>query len=443
MARVSQPVDAHHARRRQLLAGVSARLREVGIGAAFGPLQRYYDRYGSTPDGVTGLIVNQPVGTSRMQVTVVGVHRTTPPGEGGLSADGRSWARDLELRYDLDGDVVFEVTMLDSPDAGPDQPAVWSTRRLVGDEQAVVDTIRLWHGFRDTLRSALPTPDPEHRRAWLARQIAARRSAATAARVRQAVDPAAVPPAQQPVLAAHLAQLDDAQLCFHFPRDHYGRYAKTAVVALAGYEASLGKRGAWLAVRAEDDELVVGIDALIGANQDHRWDGSPWLWRSTQRDAAAEQRWQVPNAEHARPIVALLDRYALTDALTLCGVDVDADLGALLGGYPISYQLARYTDTWVTRMYDQLQNCAPWRLAAAYRVWQQERPATRRQGDEPIALFGLKGLNQQAKPMVAVEMRGGVPRLVMIWSGSNVRLPRTVWERPADLEAALLASEAG
>ena len=132
--------------------------------------------------------------------------------------------------------------------------------------------------------------------------------------------------------------------------------------------------------------------------------------------------------------------HALTDALTLCGVDIDADLAALLAGYPISYPLAQYTDTWVTRMYDQLRNCAPWRLAAAYRGWQNERPATRRLGDGPIALFGLKGLNQQAKPMVAVELRG-VPRLVMIWSGSNVRLPRTRWERPVDLEAALLATE--
>jgi hypothetical protein len=41
--------------------------------------------------------------------------------------------------------------------------------------------------------------------------------------------------------------------------------------------------------------------------------------------------------------------------------------------------------------------------------------------------------------MVALELRDGLPRLVMIWSGSNARLPRTLWERPADLEATLLA----
>jgi hypothetical protein len=43
---------------------------------------------------------------------------------------------------------------------------------------------------------------------------------------------------------------------------------------------------------------------------------------------------------------------------------------------------------------------------------------------------------------VGVEMRDRVPRLVMTWTGSNARLPRALWERPADLEATLLAADA-
>jgi hypothetical protein len=141
--------------------------------------------------------------------------------------------------------------------------------------------------------------------------------------------------------------------------------------------------------------------------------------------------------------VALLDRHALADALALCGVDVDTELTALLAGYPIDYQYARYTETWVARLYEQLPNCAPWRLAAACEVWRAERPAARQPSDDPIPMFGLKGLNQQSRPMVGVEMRDGSPRLVMTWTGSNARLPRTLWERPADLEAALLAADVG
>jgi hypothetical protein len=35
--------------------------------------------------------------------------------------------------------------------------------------------------------------------------------------------------------------------------------------------------------------------------------------------------------------------------------------------------------------------------------------------------------------MVALTAEGGVPRLTMIWSASNARLPRALWELPPDL----------
>ncbi|WP_432835257.1 hypothetical protein [Dactylosporangium sp. CA-092794] len=436
---MSQPLDRYRSRRQQLLAGVSARLREFGIEAAFGPLVPYYDLYGSIPEGLTGLIVNEPIGTGLTQVTVVAARRIVPPGEGGLSADGHSWVRDVDLEYDLDGDLAFEIATLEGRGDGPGDPrAVWAPRQLVGTEEAVVDAIRLWHGYRDTLRGTPPAPDPDRRRTALARQIAARHAAAAAARVRHRVDAAAVPPEQRPVLDAHQAELDHARLCFHFPRDRHGRYVKSAVVVLAGYQPGLNRRGPWLAVRAAGDELVVGVEALIGANQDHRWDRLPWLWSTNHRDATTTQRWQLADADDARPVVELLDRHALADALTRCGVEVDTHLATLLDGYPISYLYARYTDTWVNTLYEQLRNCAPWRLAAGFQVWQDERRAAKRPADEPIALFGLKGLNQQAKPMVGLDTRAGAARLTMIWSGSNARLTRALWECPADLQAELV-----
>jgi hypothetical protein len=154
MARVSQPEDAHRARRQQLLTGVSARLRELGIQAAFGVLEPYYDLYGTTPAGVTGLVVHEPVGTGRMQVTIVSPHWIMSPDEGGLSADGHTWVREMDIEYDLDDVVAFELSTLEGRGDGPGNPrAVWATRQLVEDEQAVVDAIRLWHGYRDSLRS--------------------------------------------------------------------------------------------------------------------------------------------------------------------------------------------------------------------------------------------------------------------------------------------------
>ena len=134
----------------------------------------------------------------------------------------------------------------------------------------------------------------------------------------------------------------------------------------------------------------------------------------------------------------LLDRHEIIDALTLCGVEVDARIGALLAGFPIDYSHAQYTETWVRTLYAQLPDCAPWRLAAAYRDWQDERRAARRPADEPVALFGLKGLNQQSRPMVGLDAPDGPPRLTMLWTASNARLPRALWDRPADLTAELL-----
>ncbi len=378
-----------------------------------------------------------------MQVTVVSVRRIVPPGDGGLSGDGREWVRDLDVNYDLDadGDVVFEVTTLEDPDAGLGHSRATSAmRRLTHDNQAVADAVRLWHGYRQSLRCVPPAPHPDRNRARVIRQIAARRSAAAVAQVRESAAAWAVPPQQRPALAAHLAQLDHGQLCFHFfPRNPNGGYAQRAVVALAGYGAGLGKRGPWLAVRADGDTLVAGVEELIGDNQDHRWDNTPWLWNTTHRNADAGQRWQVPGAAHARPIVTLLDQHAVAEALTVAGVDVGADIAALLAGYPTCYLRAEHTGTWVKRLYGQLQNSAPWRFATAYRIWQREHQTARRPVNRPIPLFGLRGLNQARKPMIAVELQDGMPRLLMIWTASNSRLPRTLWERPADLEATLLA----
>src|SRR5688500_3407172 len=107
MARVPPSIDAHRARRQQLLAGISAQLREIGIEAAFGVLEPYYDLSGVTPEGLTGFVVREPVGTGRTQVTVGGLVRTGPHGTGHLSAD--SCQCGLDIDYNPVGELTFEV----------------------------------------------------------------------------------------------------------------------------------------------------------------------------------------------------------------------------------------------------------------------------------------------------------------------------------------------
>ncbi|MFI1995615.1 hypothetical protein [Actinoplanes sp. NPDC020271] len=421
---MSAPLDRHRDQRQRLLAGVVERLRRLGIPVSFGQLTPYRDFYGQVPDGLTGLVVDEPSGPGSMQVTVVAAHRT-----GESSTDPHLWVRDVDLEYDLVGDVYFEVTTLDESGDGD---AVWAPRQLVGTEEGVVDAIRLWHSYRDTLRATPPPPDPRlaARRAKL---HAARVAAAETGRVRFAVDESAVPAVHRPGLAVDLTDLDHAQVGFHFPRDRNGRFSRSAVVALTGYGTVLGRRGPWLVVRNDGGELVARVEALIDVNQDHRWDRLPWLWRSSGQAATPEQRWQAPSAEQVRPITDLLDQHAIADALTLSGVEVDPDLGALLDGFPISYTSARYTETWVRSLYAQLAGSAPWRFADGFRAWQDERREAGRSPQYEVALFGLKGLNQQSRPMVALSAPHGVCRLTMIWSASNARLPRALWERPADL----------
>jgi hypothetical protein len=238
-------------------------------------------------------------------------------------------------------------------------------------------------------------------------------------------------------LVADLDRLDAGLLCWHFPRERSGRYARRAVVALARYGPDPAKRGPWLTVRVRDGALALGVEPLIGVNQDHRWDATPWLWCAAGRDATPAERWQVASAEEARPLTELLDAHEIAAALDAAGVRVDDDLAALLDGFPTRYLRAAHTDAWVAALYTQLARSAPWRFAAAYDTWRRERTGLRRPAAGPVPLCGLTGLNQQRRPMLALDLAGGAPRLRMVWTGSNARLSRALWERPADLDAAL------
>lgn len=423
------PPDPHRERRRALLAGIAGRLREVGIEPAFGVLESYRDFYGTLPAGTTGLVCAQPPTTARLQVTAILVRRTLPPGEGDLSPDRRSWVRDAEVVYDLDGDggPAFEVTMLEDPDEGLGHTRDTSAQRTAtGDEQAVVDTARLWHGYRHTLRGTPPKADPRRERVRMRREVERRDAAAAAPDLRG-----------DDVPAGERVDLDAGLLCWHFPRDRGGRYARRAVVALAPYGADPTKRGPWLTARARDGALTLGVEPLIGVNQDHRWDATPWLWSAAGRHATAHERWQVASPEEARPLAALLDAHDVAAALEAVGVRADAEVAGLLDGFPTRYFRAAHTDAWVTALYAGLARSAPWRFAAAYDTWRRERAALGRPASGPVPLFGLTGLNQQRRPMLALDLRGGAPELRMVWTGSNARLPRALWERPADLDAAL------
>ena len=75
---------------------------------------------------------------------------------------------------------------------------------------------------------------------------------------------------------------------------------------------------------------------------------------------------------------------------------------------------------------------APWRFAAAYAAWLDERGGH----PKPAAMFGLKGLTQSRKPKVALDRTLSGLILRLEFSGGNLILSRALWTVPADLMTA-------
>ncbi|MBO0870954.1 MAG: hypothetical protein J2P15_20570, partial [Micromonosporaceae bacterium] len=344
---MQQETDRHARRRMELLAPLERLLTRAEVGYRRGPVRT---RREAPADG---LLLELPGEAGAAQVTVV----RAVTGE-----SGRQWEnlrRDPVRGYDLDspGLLAFEVQLFD----------VWNDRtwrgaslieyRLMVDVQAVADLLILWHRYPEASRVPVPRAEPRRELGRHRRDFDARQAAAAAPVVRTDL--------VLPEAADDLANLDPALLCWHFPRTMHGRYVRGAVVALAGYDCHPARRGPWLAAHPDGQTLVVTTDGLIGENQAHRWDRTPWLWDRRYASTPAQLRWQVSDPADVADVVDALDRGEVTEALTLAGVQVDRYLDMLLAGLPLGYHETAHTEVWVTRLYSGLRRCAPWRLRHA------------------------------------------------------------------------------
>jgi hypothetical protein len=188
---------------------------------------------------------------------------------------------------------------------------------------------------------------------------------------------------------------------------------------------------------ADSDRLVLEVRELIPANQAHRWDATPWLWDRRHADVPPAHRWQVQDMHDIRPAFTALRDGRLPSALEECGVPTDVPISRLLAGEPTSLYRAELAEKWVGSLYAGLAEVAPWRLAAAYRVWRQGRDTLGLRTADPVTLFGLGGLLQTAKPKVALDLTPAGPALRFRCTGSSAVLPRSLWTIPPDLEASL------
>jgi hypothetical protein len=331
------------------------------------------------------------------------------------------WCRDPRTGYDLtsDGDLVYELQIHEDDDgAGGHGPRPLVAFQLVEQAEAAADALIQWWQRPALFYTSPPAPNRPSEQRRAARIAEHRRAVSVSPRIHCDVTTAAV------------ANIDPAALALHFPREPSGRYLRSAAVALTPLgDEPLHKRGSWLIVRSEGDELHVGVEDLIGGNQAHRWNLTPWMWDRRRVDASPGDRWQIDSAAQAQHYLDALASGRVSQALNLAGVAVDDQLTKLLRGEPNRSYRAEMTAKWVANLYAGLRESAPWRFAHAYSAWSAERGGRHK----PATMFGLQGLRQARKPKVALDLTCSGPILRLVFSGGNLILPRALWTIPADL----------
>lgn len=415
--------DPFAARRVELLEPVARWCAAAGVDVRVGEVRTVRG------EAVSGLVCAAADGSWDAAVTVV---RATPVTDRETVA-WRRFVRDPVTGYRLDspGEIVYEVCVTEDDDgSGGHGPRPVVRFQLLDDARAAADDLILWTRRPALFHTTPPRPDPARVVRRLRRQFDDRQAAAAAPRVHADSVPREA--------AADVAALNLPALCWHFPRESGGRPQRSAAVALTSYGGhAAGRRARWLVVHAHDDGMALSIEELIGANQRYRWDLTPWLWDRRAAATPVAARWQVARASAAAAACTALERGAVAEALALAGVGVDEQVAKLLDGVPTRLHRAEYTDKWVDRLHAGLADAAPWRFGYAYGAWAEQRRGRGLPGRRPVALFGLGGMMQQRKPLVALDASDGTPTLRLVFSGSNEVLSRSLWTVPADLAARL------
>jgi hypothetical protein len=398
-----------------LLEPVARMCERAGVPVA----RDLFDRPGGAP--VVALVCSADDGSWDAILTVV--RAQTIPLEH-QRYNGR-WHRDPRTGYDLtsDGDLVYELQIHEDDDgSGGHGPRPLVAFKLLDEAETAADALIQWRRRSALFHVRPPIQDQRAEKRRAARTAEHRRTASASPRVQFEDISSSV--------AADVAAVDPAALALHFPRERSGRFLRSAAVALAPLNGTPPHiRGRWLTVRAKADELYVGVEDLIGGNQAHRWNLTPWMWDRRHVGTSPRDRWQLDNATQARPYLDALASGRVSEALNLAGVAVDDQLAKLLRGEPTRNYRAELTETWVANLYAGITESAPWRFAVAYAAWLAERGGR----PKPATMFGLKGLGQARKPKVALDRTRSGLVLRLEFSGGNLILPRALWTVPADL----------
>lgn len=241
--------------------------------------------------------------------------------------------------------------------------------------------------------------------------------------------------------------LDGTKLVRNFPWDKLGRLelGVTVVLGLLGdVPRTATERTQCLVAsgpkrRRDPQQIVVGLDELIVANQDHRWDELPWLW--TKEEAPIHECRLDADQSAA---LDRMDEGYLEEVLANYGVTLSTDMHRLLGGQRIVPQAccAHADAEWTDLLVDTIRQAAPWKLVPAIRAEARRRNPTQKRSRKPVlvklATFPKQSHARKACLMLGTFDQGETAQLLFDATATNVRLHREAWQRPLALEVGRL-----
>jgi hypothetical protein len=302
----------------------------------------------------------------------------------------------------------------------------------------VADTVAAWAERVITLAGpspdALPLTDADQ--APLGRIARARREASESAEATVLVEEALAETGDDdPAFVAGMRRCVAA----NFPRDANGRLALKTTIPLTPRrgdgEASLSELALWYAAvgpeRRSDPQVIrVGWHWCTGERQDHRWEQTPWYWSPDV---------PPPPNEEERPEVAetlhLQDAGHLLSALKLWNIETSGDVLDLLAGME---RQEGHTAT----VQQAIRRASLWRFADLVATERQRLETWRKakKGRAPM-MPAMKLITlphqtwiRKTSLLLGAGDEGGGSRLSLEDTGTNARLPLTLWQRPIEMD---------
>jgi hypothetical protein len=239
---------------------------------------------------------------------------------------------------------------------------------------------------------------------------------------------ARLPPDERQRFEADVSSLAGPRVAHFFPRGDDGRVGSGEVVLLTAYGSEERGRRLWLHVVAtRKRSLEIGLDAFIGENHAHRWDGARWMWDTRVEMPSRAQRWGIDEADaRIGRTLQLLDQGWLGEALAIWGIGWTSEVALVAAGKPLSMNDAALADRWAEALRRELWELAPWKLPSAL-------PPTAHKAER---LMTFPGQHQIRKASLMLTQTPSGLELRLEFTGTNSRMPELAFKRLVEQDLA-------